>query len=308
MSVRVFSAFGTAWLAAMVLITTTQAAYAQPVLYAGSDTTEPVVEAAVLAYTRARPTYKPSLKATGTTPGFKEVCAGRALMAGASRPIKADEAKTCATSGIQLVEVPVALDAVVMVTSVKNTWLKDLTLADVAKLFDPASAGKLTSWKQIRPTFPDLPIKPAGVDIKHATFAFFTESLGLNGFIRADYKDFKTHAATGTYVAADPGAVGFMPLGEAKTLEGQVRAIALDFGSGPVNPGPDEIAAGKYDKLSRTVYLYINTALLAKMTPEDNELTNLLVRDMDKFVRFANMVPLRALQYQENVKRVAGAR
>ncbi len=277
-------------------------------LYTGSDTVHPVPEAALTAFARGHAAYKPLLRDNGTGPGFKELCGGRAVMAGASRPIKADETKACSTAGIQVTEIPVALDAVVLVVSSKNTWLKDLTLAEVSKAFDSASAGKVMLWKQIRASFPDTPLKTAGVNVKHATFSFFSESLGLNGFIRSDYKDFNSHALTGGYVAADVAVLGFMPLGEAKALEGQVRAVGIDFGSGVVNPGADEIAAGKYDKLARTVYLYINASALAKSSPDDIAFTTLLVKDMDKFVRFVNLVPLRSLQYQENVKRLAASK
>jgi len=281
---------------------------AQAVLYTGSDTVHPIAEAALSAFVRGNAAYKPQLKDTGTSPGIKELCAGRAIMAGASRAMKADELKACSTAGVQTLEVPVALDAIVLVVSTKNAWLKDLTFAETSKIFDPASAGKLTSWKQIRPSFPDTPIKVAGVDIKHASFGFFAEQLALNGFLRSDFKDFKTHALTGAYVANEPSALGFMALGEASALTGQVRPIAIDFGSGVVTPSIDEIATGKYDKLSRTVYLYINTTALAKSSPDDIAYTAALIKDMDKFVRFANLVPLKALQYQENAKRLASAK
>lgn len=284
------------------------AAFAQiTTLYTGSNTVYPVAEAALSSFVRGHAGYKPQIKDPGTTPGLKELCAGRTVMSGASRPIKAEELKTCATAGIQVTEIPVALDAVVMVVSTKNTWLKDLTLAELSKAFDPSSTGKVISWKQIRSSFPDTPLKTAGVGIKHATFGFFSESLNLKGFIRADYKDLKDHTETATYAAGDAAVLAFIPIGEAKAMEGQIRPVSIDFGAGAVTPGANEVAAGKYDKLSRTVYLYVNAAALAKSSPDDIAFTNMLVKDMDKFVRFVNLVPLRGLQYQENTKRLAAA-
>jgi phosphate transport system substrate-binding protein len=276
--------------------------------YAGSDTVEPVIEAAQVAYARGHTGYKLQIQSTGTSPGFRELCSSRAALVGASRLIKPDEAQTCAKAGIQYAEIPVALDAVVLVVSTKNTWLKDLTLAELSTVFSPASEGKVTSWKQVRASFPDLPIRPAGVGIKHGTFGFFSDSLGLKGFIRNDFKDFADHAGTGRYVAGDAGAIGFMPTGDAHAVEGQVRVIGVDLGAGVVNPGLDEVVSGKYDKLARIVYIYVNAALLAKSGPQDVEFAKLLVNDMEKFVRFANLIPLRALQYQENIKRVAFTR
>lgn len=273
--------------------------------YAGSDTVEPVIEAAQVAYARGHSGYKLQLQSLGTSSGFRELCGGRAALVGASRPIKPEEVQACAQANIQYTEIPIALDAVTLIVSSKNTWLKELTLAEARTLFDPASAGKVTSWKQVRSTFPDLPIRTAGVGIKHGTFAFFSESMGLKGFIRSDFKDFNDHTATGRYVAADAGAIGFVPLGDAKDMEGQVRVVGLDLGSGPVVPGVEEVLAGKYDKLARTVYVYLNSSLLAKGTSQDVDFAKTLMIDMEKFVRFANLIPLRGLQYQENVRRVS---
>lgn len=292
-----------------MLATSWCAAGAQAQLrYAGSDTVEPVVEAAQVAYLRGHPGFKLQIQSAGTSSGLRELCTGRAAIVGASRPIKADEVQTCAAAGVQYFEVPVALDAVALVVSTKNTWLKDLSLAEARSVFDPASAGKLTSWKQIRASFPDLSIHPAGVGIKHGTFGFFSESLGLKGFIRSDFKDFTDHAGTGRYVAADAGAIGFMPAGDVRAFDGQVRIVGIDLGGGVVMPGADEVLAGKYDKLARTVYLYFNPALLSKASPQDNEFAKLLFGDLEKFVRFANLMPLRSLQYQENVKRASFVR
>lgn len=273
--------------------------------YAGSDTVEPVIEAAQVAFARGHNGYKLQLQSIGTSSGFRELCTGRAALVGASRPIKPEEVQACAQGNVTYTEVPIALDAVTLIVSSKNTWLKELTLAEARAVFDPASLGKVTSWKQVRSSFPDVPIHPAGVGIKHGTFSFFSDSLGLKGFIRSDYKDMNDHTSTGRYVAADAGAIGFISFGDSKDLEGQVRVIGLDFGAGTVYPGVDEVMAGKYDKLSRTVYLYLNPSLLAKGTSLDIDFVKTLMSDMEKFVRFANLIPLRGLQYQENAKRLS---
>lgn len=281
----------------------TQAATAQ-LRYAGSDTVEPMIEAAQVSFARGHTGYKLQIQANGTSAGFRELCTGRAALIGASRPIKPDEAQTCATASIQQVEVPVALDAIVLVASIKNNWLKELTFAEVRTLFDPASTSKLTSWKQLRPGFPDAPIKTAGVGIKHGTFGFFSDSLGLKGFIRSDFKDFNDHGSTGRFVAADQGGIGFMALGDALAMESQLRILGIDFGSGAVVPNADAVLSGRYDKLARTVYLYMNPAMVTTLSPTDKDFLKSLVTDTDKLVRFANLIPLRGLQYQENMRRV----
>jgi phosphate transport system substrate-binding protein len=273
--------------------------------YAGSDTLEPLVSAALVAYVRGQPGYKLPIQSTGTSVGIRDLCAGRTPLAGASRPIKPEEAKICANANIQVTELPVAYDALSLVVSAKNTWLKDLSFAELQTVFDPASVGRITSWKQVRASFPDAPIRPAGPDIKHGTFASFSDSMGLKGFMRSDYKDFSHHEKTGRYVADNVSAIGFMPYGDAMSMANDLRIIGIDFGTGPVVPSSKELLSGKYDKLSRTIYLYANMALVTKAEPTDQAFFQFLVRDMEKFAQFANLIPLRALQYQENIKRVS---
>lgn len=125
--------------------------------YAGSDTVMPIVEAAQIAFDRGHAGYKLQIQPSGTSSGLRELCTGRAAIVGASRAIKPDEVQACASAKIQYAEIPIALDAVVVVVSAKNAWLKDLTLAESRTVFDPASSGKLMSWKQVRASFPDVP-------------------------------------------------------------------------------------------------------------------------------------------------------
>ena len=276
--------------------------------YSGSDTVEPVIEAAVTAFARGNRGYKVQVQALGTSSGFRELCSSRSALVGASRPIKPDEVQQCAASGVSYVDLPVALDAVVLVVSAKNTWLKDLSLAELRTIFEYAAAGKVTSWKQVRAAFPDQALRTAGPGIKHGTFGFFGDVVGLKGLVRSDFKDFDSHAGTGRFVAAEAGAIGFMPLGEAKAFEGQVRTIAVDLGKGPVQPSAEEVLAGRYDKLSRQVFVFLNPAMIAKTSAVDQSFVKNLVTDLEKYVRYADLIALQPAQYQENIRRAVGNR
>ena len=109
-------------------------------------------------------------------------------------------------------------------------------------------------------------------------------------------------------MAADAGNIGFMSLGAAKALDGQVRILGIDFGAGAVVPSTESVLAGKYDKLARTVYLYINQPMVTKGGAQDAEFAKILVTDTEKMVNFAGLIPLRTLQYQENARRVSLAK
>jgi phosphate transport system substrate-binding protein len=291
-------------MAAGALLGVTLSAMAD-VHYAGSDTVEPIIEAANVAFARGHSGFKLSQQANGSASGLRDLCASRAAIVGASRAIKPDEAKACASASVNYVELPVALDAIALIVPLSNTWLKELKLEEVKALFDPASTGKLSSWRQLRPGYPDTPIRPAGVGIKHATFTFFSESVGLNGFIRSDYKDTNAHASTGKYVAGEAGGVGFVPLGDALSMSGQVRVVPINFGAGPITPTTEAVQGGAYDRLARNVYLYVNANMLASMSAMDAEFVKYVVGDTAKLVQFANLIPLRPMQYRENQQRLA---
>lgn len=274
--------------------------------YAGSDTVLPVVEAAKNSYLRGHPGFTLQESTNGSSSGIRDLCAGRVALIGSSRPIKADEQRDCADAKISFVEIPVAFDGVALVVSQKNTWLKALSLKEVQALFAHQSPPKLTNWKQLRAEFPDLALKTTGVGFKHGTFQFFTEAIGNARLIRPDFKDTGHHTETVKMVVADSATIGFVPYATVKDFDSQIRSIAIDFGKGPVQPGRETLADGRYGPLGRQVYLYLNLTALEK-APAERDFAKFLLSDLEKYVGYANLTTLPNLQYQEAIRRVSFA-
>jgi phosphate transport system substrate-binding protein len=272
--------------------------------YAGSDTVEPVVDAARVAFQRVNPAFKLTLSSIGTSSGLRELCGARAFLVGASRPMSAEERQDCAKAGVTPIEIPVAADAVVLVVSNKNTFVKELSLSDIKRIFAPASTGVVISWKNVRATFPDLRLRAAGVGIKHGTFEFFHTAIGNGKFVRSDYVDTVHHPDTAKFVASDPGAVGFVSYSVAKDFATQLRVIDVDFGKGAVEPTVQTIAEGSYSALSRMTYLYLNAPAWTKSGPDADAFVTELVTNLGKYASFSNMVPLSSLQYRESLRRL----
>jgi len=275
--------------------------------YSGSDSVLPVVEAATMAYARGHQGFKLQSQVNGSSSGIRDLCASRVALAGSSRPIKPDEQRDCGQAGVAPVEIPVAIDAVVLVTSPKNTWLKSLAIKELQHIFAHASAGKIMSWKQVRPEFPDVPLKTVGVGIKHGTFQLFVDAIGNGQFIRPDFKDTSAHADTVKLVAADAGAIGFVPYATMKDFKAQLHVVSVDFGAGPVLPSRDTLIGGQYAKLGRMVYLYANLALLER-NPDEKDFARFLLSDLERYVSYANLTTLAQVQYQEGVRRVGFVR
>ncbi len=281
--------------------------YAQ-LRYAGSDTVEPVVDAARAAFGRSHPNFKLTINSVGSSSGLRELCTNRAFFVGSSRIIKAEETSECVKAGVTPVEVPVGLDAVVMVVSSKNSFVKDLSIDDVKRIYGPQATGKLTSWKAVQANYADLPLRAVGVGIKHGTFDFFHAAIGNGKFVRSDYKDTIHHDETAKIVAADPGAIGYVPLSVAKDFAAQLRIVPINFGEGPIEPSEETIRSGRYGALSRTTYFYVNLPALVKAGGESHEFIKDLMTNLSKYVSFANMTTLSPQQYQETAKRVGFVR
>ncbi len=113
-----------------------QVAFAQQIVKIdGSSTVFPVTEAVAEEFQKAK---KQAIKVTvgisGTGGGFKKFCRGETDISDASRPILKAEMEECRKLGIEYIELPVAFDALTVVINPKNTFIKQLTVAEMKKM------------------------------------------------------------------------------------------------------------------------------------------------------------------------------
>ena len=155
----------------------------------GSSTVFPVTEAVAEDFQKSK---KGSVRVTvgisGTGGGFKKFCRGETDISDASRPILKKEMEDCAKAGIKYVELPVAFDALTVVVNPKNTFINQLTVAELKKMWEPAAQGKVMKWKDVNPAWPDAPLKLFGPGADSGTFDYFTEA--VNGKSKSSRGDF----------------------------------------------------------------------------------------------------------------------
>src|SRR5688500_965533 len=121
----------------------------------GSSTVFPIAEAVAEEFQISkRGKVRVTVGIAGTGGGFKRFCRGETDIANASRPILKEEMDACRAAGIKYVELPVAFDALTVVVNPQNTWVKSLTVADLNKMWEPGSQGRIKRWNQIRPEWP----------------------------------------------------------------------------------------------------------------------------------------------------------
>ena len=95
-------------------------------------------------------------------------------------------------AGIGYIELPIAFDAITVVVNPANDWVKSLTVEDLKKMWEPAAQGKITSWKQVRPEWPETRLMLFGPGADSGTFDYFTEAVSH-----------KAKASRGDYTASE---------------------------------------------------------------------------------------------------------
>lgn len=236
---------------------------AQAIKVDGSSTVFPITEAAAEEYGKRNRKARVTVGISGTGGGFKKFAAGETDISNASRPIKATEAAAARKNGVQFIELPVAYDAVTVVVHQQNTWCKSLTRAELKRIWEPGS--KIKNWSQIRKGFPNKPLKLYGAGTDSGTFDYFTEA--INGKERASRSDYTASEDDNTLVqgvSRDINALGYFGLAYYMENKGKLNAVAIDNGSGAVVPSASTVNSGKYQPLSRPLFIYVNKKSAAK--------------------------------------------
>ncbi len=80
-------------------------------------------------------------------------------------------------------------------------------------------------------------------------------------------------------------------------------AITVDSGSGPVHPALPEVLAGRYQPLSRPLFLYISIASL-QSKPQLSAFLTTYLSSIRNWVHFTGYMPLSAQAYDRALKRL----
>ncbi len=249
---------------AVLLLAPGAAAFAQPdtVRIDGSSTVYPITEAVAEEFQiEHRGTYRVTVGISGTGGGFKKFCRGDIDIADASRPIKESERKACAEKGITYIELPVALDALAVVVNPANDWISCTTVAQLRAIWEPAAQEKILRWNQIDPAWPDRPLRLFGPGTDSGTYDYFTAAVvGEEGASRGDFTASEDDNVLVQGVANDPGALGYF--GFAYYIENRDKLKSVSIRNPEtgecVEPSVENARTGRYQPLSRPLFLYVN--------------------------------------------------
>lgn len=229
----------------------------------GSSTVYLITEAVAEEFKTVNPNVDVTIGIGGTGGGFKKFCAGETDIQDASRPIKDEEKAACAASGVNHIALIVANDGLAVLANPKNTWAECLTTDELKRIWEPSS--KVKTWKDIRSSFPATSLKLFGPGTDSGTFDFFTKEInGEEGASRQDYTPSEDDAILVTGVAGDTGALGYFGFGYYAASKDKLKLISVDHGDGCVAPSDTTVRDGTYEPLSRPLFVYVNTASIAR--------------------------------------------
>jgi len=268
----------------------------------GSSTVFPISEAVAEEFLAVAPRVRVTVGVSGTGGGFKKFLAEGTDINDASRTIKESEDMQAQANGIDYLEIPVAFDGLSVVINPKNTWADSITVEELQMIWQPGST--VDSWNDVRPEWPDQPIRLYGPGTDSGTFDYFTEAInGESGASRPDYTASENDNVLVQGIAGDEYAMGFFGFAYYIENEDKLKVLPVDGGNGPVAPSPTTINDGTYSPLSRPIFIYLNTASLAR--PEVKAFVEFYLDNAGALANEVGYIELPQSMYQESLDKVA---
>jgi phosphate transport system substrate-binding protein len=246
---------------AMAFAAAPAAAQTKTISIDGSSTVFPVSEALAEEYQKAtKGKVRVTVGISGTGGGFKKFCRGETDISNGSRPILKQEIEACKQAGIEFIELPLAFDALTVAVSPKNNFIGEcISVAQLKKIWEPAAQGKVMTWKDVDPKWPDEKMSLFGAGADSGTFDYFTEAIvGKAKASRGDFTASEDDNVLVQGIEKDPNSLGYIPYAYYAPHAKQMKALAVDGGKGCVKPSLEAVTAGAYNPLARPLFIYVS--------------------------------------------------
>lgn len=223
---------------ALLLVTPKLAAAAEEIGYSGSSTIgQSILEAAgaKAAFERKSGLEFGSFEVPGSGKGVEALLAGKANVAGVSRPLKADEKAKKVLGTI------IGYDAVAVFVH-KDNPVSDLSKEQLKDIF----TGKITNWKQVGGKDAPIAVNTEIQGAKRATMEMFNEMVMDKAAYAPGFKQIDLPRDQIVEVARNPNGIGTPSLGLLAAVPADVRAKVKAIAVDGVQPTPEDIQSGAY--------------------------------------------------------------
>jgi phosphate transport system substrate-binding protein len=266
----------------------------------GSSTVYPITEAVAEEFRLEQGDVKITVGVSGTGGGFKKFGRGEIDINDASRPIKEQEGATARQNKIEYVELTVAFDGLAVLVNKENTWVKDITVEELKRIWEPSAQEKVTRWSQIRKGWPDDEFNLYGPGVASGTYDYFTEAImGKSGESRGDFTASEDDNVLVQGIEGDRNSLGFFGIAYYEENKERLKLIPVDAGKGAIAPSSETIRNGTYAPLSRPIFIYVTKS--AAQRPEVKSFVNFYLQTAAELVPDVGYIPLPSEQYQKEL-------
>jgi phosphate transport system substrate-binding protein len=189
------------------------------------------------------------------------------------------------------------------VVSPTNDFVDYLTVAELKRIWEPGAQNKIMSWKQVRESFPDVPLRLYGAGTSSGTYDYFTEAIvGKAKSSRGDYTASEDDNVLVQGVSSDKGALGYFGLAYYLENKNKLKLVGVDNGSGPIFPSDSTVKTGVYAPLSRPEFIYVNAASAKNEVVK--QFIKFYIDNAPQLVQEVGYVPLPTSVYQAAYNRM----
>ena len=262
----------------------------------GSSTVYPITEAIAEEFKKAQPDIKVTAGTSGTGGGFKKFGRGETDINDASRPIKKAEDSLAKANNVSYIDLMIAYDGLAVVVNPKNDWCKDITVAELKKMWEPAAQGKIKKWNQIRASWPNEEIHLFGAGVESGTYDYFTEAIvGKSHSSRGDYTASEDDNVLVQGISSDKNALGFFGLAYFEENKDKLKLVGVDDekdenGKGAITPSVETVKNKSYAPLARPLFIYVNSA--AGKRKEVQEFVKFYLENTGTLTKQVGYIPL----------------
>ena len=270
----------------------------------GSSSVYPLTEAVAEEFRKIEPDIRVTVGVSGTGGGFKKFLRGETDISNASRPISKSELALSRENGINFIEIPVPYDGMAIIVSPKNDFVDYITADELKIMWSPESQGKIKSWKQVRSSWPDVPLNLYGAGTSSGTYDYFTEAInGKAKASRGDYTASEDDNVLVQGVSSDIGALGYFGLAYYSENKDKLKLVPVKLtnDSEAVYPTDATVQNGSYQPLSRPEFIYVNSKSATK--PAVQQFVKFYLENAAKLAEEVGYVALPPQVYQLSYKR-----
>ncbi|MCX7656336.1 MAG: PstS family phosphate ABC transporter substrate-binding protein [Treponemataceae bacterium] len=233
------------------------------IITAGSSTVAPLSETIAARFKKEGYKDQLTIDVIGTGAGFERFCkTGETDIANASRLIKQSELDWAKAIGRRPIEFRIATDALTICVSKSNTFVKDITMEELAAIFSTA-----TYWSDVRPEWPKNEILRFTPGTDSGTFDYFVEeTFKKNKEPLLKAKNLQLSEDDNVLVrgiSGSPYAIGFFGYSYYAENKDKLNAVAING----VVPSDETVNKGTYKPFARPLFIY-SDPLIMKNKPQ----------------------------------------